>query len=119
MEEEIEEEAGRGPSSPETNSMAGRVRVCSEGRHFLNEVRRGGGERRKPTFDVDLDTDLWRAARGIGMQSPQKKEKTTKKTQQKTHEKKTKKNMNIPKMQNGKNKNVSFEDLENFQIFNF
>ena len=32
---------------------------------------------------------------------------------------KTKKNMNIPKIPNGKNKNVSFEDLENFQIFNF
>ena len=31
IEEEIEEEAGRGPSSPETNSMAGRVRVCKEG----------------------------------------------------------------------------------------
>ena len=27
--------------------------------------------------------------------------------------------MNIPKIPNGKNKNVSFEDLENFQIFNF
>ena len=31
IEEEIEEEVGRGPSSPETNSMAGRVRVCKEG----------------------------------------------------------------------------------------
>ena len=30
-EEETEEEVGRGPSSPETNSMAGRVRVCEEG----------------------------------------------------------------------------------------
>ena len=27
--------------------------------------------------------------------------------------------MNIQKMQNGKNKNVSLEDLENFEIFNF
>ena len=31
IEEEKEEEAGHGPSSPETNSMAGRVRVCNEG----------------------------------------------------------------------------------------
>ena len=31
IEEEIEEEAGRGPSSPETNSMAGWIRVCKEG----------------------------------------------------------------------------------------
>ena len=31
IEKEIEEEVGRGPSSPETNSMAGQVRVCKEG----------------------------------------------------------------------------------------
>ena len=30
IEEEKEEEAGHGPSSPESNSMAGRVRVCKE-----------------------------------------------------------------------------------------
>ena len=38
--------------------MAGRVRVCSEGPHFLIEVRRGGGERRKPTLDVDLEAAM-------------------------------------------------------------
>ena len=70
IEEEMEEEAGHGLSSPETNSMAGRVRVGNEGPHFLIEVRRGRSESRKLTFDIDLDTDLWRAARGIGMQSP-------------------------------------------------
>ena len=50
IEEEIEEDAGHGPSSPETNSMAGRVRVCNEGPHFLIEVRRGRGESRKTNF---------------------------------------------------------------------
>ena len=58
IEEEIEEEAGHGPSSPETNSMAGRVRVGNEGPHFLIEVRRGRGESRKPTFDVDLEAAM-------------------------------------------------------------
>ena len=38
--------------------MAGRVRVCNEGPHFLIEVRRGRGESRKPTFDVDLEAAM-------------------------------------------------------------
>ena len=39
-EEEMEEEAGRGPSSPETNSMAGRVRVCKEGPTFSQRAEK-------------------------------------------------------------------------------
>ena len=40
VEEEIEEEAGRGPSSPQTNSMAGRVRVCKEGPPFSQRAEK-------------------------------------------------------------------------------
>ena len=38
--------------------MAGRVRVCNEGPHFLIEVRSGRGESRKPAFDVDLEAAM-------------------------------------------------------------
>ena len=63
IEEEIEEEAGRGPSSPETNSMAGRVRVCNaKARHFLIELGRGRGQehlsecRSKTNASIPLQT---------------------------------------------------------------
>ena len=56
IEEEIEEEAGRGPSSPETNSMAGRVRVFKECPPLSQRAEKM--QCRNPNFDVGLETAM-------------------------------------------------------------